>query len=195
MIPILFSDAINQVFENSQAAAIFSLLENTVLFIFLSIAVFFIVSTPVVLFYMSIDNYFKSKKSYAILEEEFHGKAHTHHPEFSQKIRLKYTKSYTKFLSNASGLLAWNVFSIVYILTGWEDLQTGVMGYFKFPFQVLQTYNFDNSINTIISYNYNWFSMLVVFIITIAGYQLGKYLAPMIVQKQLSKGEEVISLV
>lgn len=194
MIPILFSDAISQIFENSQTAAFLTLVENTVLFIFLSTAVFFIVSTPIVLFYLSVDHYFKSKKNFAILEQEFHGKSHTHHPEYSQKIKDKYTKNYTGYMSNLLGLIGWNLFSIAYIVTGWDDLQSGILGYFQFPFQVFETYNFDNSIQTIISYDSNWFFMLIIFVVTIVTFQLGKYIAPIMIQKQLAKGEEVVAI-
>ena len=194
MTLFLISDTLNQLFENSQSALIINLLENSVLFIFLSTATFLIVSTPVVLFYMSIDNYFKSKKNYAILEEEFYGKTHTHHPEYSKEIREKYTNHFSKYLSNLYGLIAWNLFSVIYILTGWEDILSGITGYFKFPFLVLQTYDFDNSINSVVSYNYNWLFMFIIFLITILGFQIGKYVAYSIVQKQLTKGEEVVSI-
>lgn len=192
MFSPLFTDSLGNVF-NGDVQWLLGYAENTVLFIFLSTAMFVVVSTPLFLLYQSIDNYYRAQKSKLELEHNTDSDTLKVHPKYKQTLYSLYAKTYRSFLSNSMGLLAWFLSTLGYVIIAYGSIQEGIQDYFRFPFAVFETYHFDEAMLSITSHDGQWIIMLGIFILTVIGFRLGKSLANQILKKNLPANWENVS--
>ncbi|PQJ81461.1 hypothetical protein BTO16_02205 [Polaribacter glomeratus] len=159
--------------------------EMTFLIIFISIATFIIMATPVALFYFTLDNYFKWRVTKKLINKDLCCKNNQSHSSYVTKVCEQYKTSFTKFIANASALIAWNIFSIIYISLYFSDFKTGVYTYFLSPFQVIESFNINYSIDTLSQFKTEGFYMFVIFMISLLFFQIGRYVALFLLKNNL----------
>ena len=181
----LNTDLLNTAFSSSETQWLLGFVENAVLFVFLVFALFLIMITPVVLFYSTIDNYFKVKKKKLTIDHTICCENSTSHPTYKLEVCEEYINLYKKFIGNSFGLASWGLFSIIYITIRYGSLKSGIGDYFHFPFEVVEIFHFNDVIASITSFDSNWFFMGIVFALTVISYQIGSYIAPILARKSL----------
>lgn len=187
-------NAQNQLNEELSTQLLFSIVENTISFIFIAVALFLIISTPVVLFYFSVDNYFKLKNLKKIIDTNICCENSRTHSSYEAKTCSSYINNYSLFVGNTAGLIIWNVFSLVYIFSQSQNTLTGILSYLKFPFEILETYDFNNTISSISSYKNNWLMMSGILIVTLFSYFFVTYITKSLIKNNVLKNVKSYSL-
>ncbi|MGK0413070.1 MAG: hypothetical protein ACJA1B_001272 [Polaribacter sp.] len=190
----ILTNAQNQLNEELSTQLLFSTIENTILFMFIAIAIFLIISTPVVLFYFSVDNYFKLKKLKKIIDTNICCENSRTHSSYEAKTCSNYINNYSLFVGNIAGLIIWNVLSLVYIFSQSQNALTGILSYLKFPFEILETYDFNNTLSSISSYKNNWVMMSGIIIATLFSYFIVSYITKNVIKNKVSKQVKIYSL-
>lgn len=193
MKTLLLTDFYSDFFGNLQLQLFFMYVENIFLFMLISTAVLFIVAAPVVLFYTSIDNYFKWKSSKSLITNEICCQNSVNHPTYIKQVCNQYKNSFSGLVGSITGLFAWNIGSLLYILTAFPNFKNGIKEYFLFPFDVVISYDSTNMIASINQYNSNWLFMILIFTTTVLFYQFGKTLAILKIENKFVKGVKNIS--
>jgi len=180
--------------EVSQVQLAFDSIENLFLFICSALAIMALMLIPVILCFSMIDNYFKYQKYSSKIDKEIccH-KAHYNDKQI-QSVCNKYLKSYTRFTKNASGLAAWNIFSLIYIAITFSDFKTGVLEYFYFPLHVIETFNTNDILSSFSQFSSNWYSMLIIIVLTFLFFQLGKFIGLYFGKFKIRKRSLIVSL-
>lgn len=194
MSTAILTNAQNQFNEELSTQLLFSIVENTILFMFIAIAIFLIISTPVVLFYFSIDNYFKLKKLKKIIDRNICCENSRTHSSYEAETCSNYINNYSLFVGNITGLIIWNVLSLVYIFSQSQNTLTGILSYLKFPFEILETYDFNNTLSSISSYKNNWLMMSGILIVTLFSYFIVSYITKNVIKNKVSKQVKLYSL-
>ena len=178
----------------SQVQLVFDSIENLFLFIFSALAIMAMMLIPVILCFSMIDNYFTYQKYSSKIDNEIccH-KAHYNEKQI-QSVCNKYLKSYSRFTKSASGLAAWNIFSLIYIAITFPDFKTGVLEYFNFPFHVIDTFNMNDILSSFSQFSWNWYSMLFITILTVVFFQLGKFIGLYFGKFKIQKRSLIVSL-
>lgn len=162
--PLLFLQSIE---DTTQVQFAFDSIENLFLYICSVLAIMALMLIPVILCFSMIDNYFKYHKYSSKIDKEIccH-KAHYNEKQI-QSVCKKYLKSYSGFAKNASGLAAWNIFSLIYIAITFADFKTGVLEYFNFPFHFINAINGNDILSSFSQFSWNWYSMLTISLLTL----------------------------
>lgn len=189
---ILLSDFLIQI-PDAQVILMFA--ENIFLFILLSAALCIMITTPIILFYAAIDNYFIWKKNSSLITNEICCENAKNHPMYVSTVCNLYKKSLSRLVGSALGLSAWNVCSLLYILYVFPDFKTGLINYFIFPFEVLESYTLTHMMGSLNQYNSSWLYMLFILGSTFIFYEIGKTTAPFLIRKKLPNIKKQISLV
>jgi len=195
MLLIIKPFALLQYIEDfSQVQLAFDSIENLFLFICSALAIMALMLIPVVLCFSMIDNYFKYQKYSSKIDKEICCHKDHYNDKQIQSVCNKYLKSYSKFTKNASGLAAWNIFSVIYIAITFADFKTGVLEYFNFPFQVIDTFNASDILSSFSQFSSNWYSMLIITVLTIIFFQLGKSIGLYFGKFKIQKRRLIVSL-
>lgn len=189
---LLVSD-LTDAFQNFSGQMIFSTLENLIIFIFVASGLFLIVSTPVAFLVSAFDNFFKQMKLKKDIDTSVFAAAKKTHFSYDQKVCQDFIQTFSNCLSSIFALMVWTLSSAAYIIFYIGDSISGVASYFKFPFDILASYDFNNSVLIIKNYESNWYFMLGIFIITIFAYQIGKGFAPLLVEKYITDKSKKVS--
>ena len=183
---------IQQGFDDSPSQLLMLYTENIFLFILLSSAIFLIVTTPIVLTYFGVKNYIKWKANGSLMTHELCCQERKNHPTYVSSVCQTYQKSFTRLVGSITGLMTWNVLSVVYIYLQFPNFKSGVIEYFLFPFEVVETYTLSNMISSINQYNTNWISMLSILSITVVSYYVAKAAAVYFMsRKRIQQVEEL----
>lgn len=174
---------------------ILSFVENMVLFIFLTSMLFIIMATPIYLLYSSVDNYYKTLKKRIHINEGLCCEDKVSHPSNTHKVCKAYISAYQGFLSSVLGLGSWFLFTLIYVAMRSENIVSGLEDYLHFPFDVVEIYHFNDAMNSIVSFESNWLFMLIIYLLTLAGFQIGRYLAPRLAAHTLPKNWQQVSWV
>jgi len=164
-----------QIFEKSKSELLFNSIEYVFLFICLVMALLVMMLIPVILCYSMIDNFINFREYSRKIDTKICIAKNEHNSVYSKGICDKYLKSYSNFVKNFVGLAAWNIFSIVYIVTGFDSLRTGLIEYFYFPFKMFNSLNKNEILNSIQDFNSNWSYMLIIIAFTFVFFFLGKF--------------------
>lgn len=175
-----------QINTNTSTDTIIQYTEVVLEFILISMSIITLLITPVALFYFAYINYFKWKKSKKIIAKKLSSKNENIHSSYALKILKIYRMSFIKFISNTSGLLAWNIFSIVYIFTSFTNFKTGLYEYFLFPFNVLETYSSSFTLYSLSEFKMQGLSMFIIFVLSLIFFLFGKSLALFLLKKNFS---------
>ena len=132
---LLINTLIIQVLDKRSSEFLFSSTKQLFMLICLVLAVIIMVIIPIMLsFNIFINsrtlNEYKSKFNAKCLESNEGEDSSFDKDQFSI-----YCKAYKNLMKNSFGLFAWNVSSLVYILTGFESVEAGLKEYFYFPFK------------------------------------------------------------
>ncbi len=185
---------IQSIEDISQAQMAFNYIENIFLFICLALAVLVMILIPVALSFSMIDNYFTFKKYGTKIDDGICCHKSHYNDKQIDKACLKYLKSYSGFMKNLSGLIAWNLFSLLYIAIAFADFKTGVLEYFNFPFQVINTFSSNDISNSFIEFSGNWYAMLIISVLTLVFFILGNTMGSNFGKSNLEKRELHTSL-
>ena len=172
---------------------LFTTIENIILFIFLSSAIFLIVSTPMALVITMFDSFFKQRKLRREIEVCICCETKTTHKVYDNQICTNYIEQFSIFSSSILAIFVWIISSGIYITLYFDSASMGIMSYFKFPFDVLSSYDFNNSILSLTSYQNNWYFMLGIFVVTISSFVIGQQISPSLIKKSITNKTEEYS--
>ena len=176
-----------QIIENSESKLLFDSVQYVFLFICIIMALLVMMLIPAILGYSMIDSYFNIYKHKKEIDTNVCTAENNRHSEYSKCICDKYLRSYSNFTKSFAGLAAWNIFSLVYIITGFDSFRTGLIEYFYFPFNMLNSLSENEILNSIKSYNSNWTYMLSIIALTIAFTLIGKYVGTLFGKEKINQ--------
>lgn len=137
------------------------------------ILVLVIVSTPVLLVYFWIHNFFEYKKSRIYIKKS---DASVKFIEAEESSWLNYQNTYSALYGNGFGFFAWVFFTYFYVSIYYTDFNTGIIDYFQFPFKIMESFSDNNiTLNDHIPPKM-WISMLLIVGISVVHYFLGRFL-------------------
>lgn len=154
--------------------------------IFISVGVFILITTPIMLFYFALDSYFKWIISKKIINEDFCFGSYKSHSTYISQTCTQYKSAFIKLISNVFGFIAWNLLSLLYISISFSNFKTGITDYLLFPFEVIELYKIDFSIDTLYQFKTHGLYMFIIFMMSMICYQLGKYAAQYLLKNNLS---------
>ena len=159
----------SEYFENDRDLNNMQFVQRIVLdFIILIFALFLIISTPLLLIYNWVTQFFVCKKI-KITRQYFLTKYNALPIRFF-KI---YKKSHAILVGNSFGIGAWCLATIIYINKNFNHFQEGIVAYFDFPFKIFNGIMFEeNTIPNIIGLEL-WFDMLLIVGISILHFIIG----------------------
>ena len=106
---------------------------------------------------------------------------------YIESLCKKYLKSYSSFLKYFSGLAAWNIFSLLYIILGFDSFSTGIKEYFYFPFNVFQTLSNEEIFDTMYVFKSEGVIMITIIAITFLFFLIGKYFGRLIAKNKIKE--------
>ena len=183
-----------QIFEKSKSELLFNSIEYVFLFICLVMALLVMMLIPAILCYSMIDNFIDFRKYSTKIDTKICTATNEHNSKYSKNICDKYLKSYSNFMKNFVGLAAWNIFSIVYIVTGFDNIRTGLIEYFYFPFKMFNSLNENEILNSIKEFNSNWSYMLSIITLTFVFFFLGKFAGRIFGKQQIKQRGLILSM-
>lgn len=137
------------------------------------ILVLVIVSTPLLLVYFWIHNFFEYQKSRIQIKKN---QLSLKNMEFEEIAWSNYKNSYSAMYGNVFGIIAWIFFTYLYVSLYYNDFNTGIIDYFQFPFKIMDSLsNNDLTLNKHIPMEM-WLNMLLIIGISLGHYFLGRYI-------------------
>lgn len=175
-----------QVFEESNLPWEFGYIEYLFLVICSASASIVIMLIPVILCFAMVDKFFEMSGCNSNINKEIC--CQESNSRYLKSTCDKYLKSSSNFYKNFIALVAWNIFSLIYIVFGFESVGSGLREYFYFPFTIFQSLNKNEIFNSINKFHSNWTFMFTIVILTFSFYFLGKfigrYMAKSIIKKK-----------
>lgn len=175
-----------QISNDFQSQLMMEYIEMTLEIIFISVGVFILITTPIMLFYFALDSYFKWIISKKIINEDFCFGSYKSHSTYISQTCAQYKSAFIKLISNVFGFIAWNLLSLLYISISFSNFKTGITDYLLFPFEVIELYKIDFSIDTLYQFKTHGLYMFIIFMMSMICYQLGKYAAQYLLKNNLS---------
>jgi len=174
-----------QIFENSKSQLVFDSIEYMLLVICFASASIVIMFIPVILFFSMVDNFInmsscRNKINNAMRYQENNSK-------YLKSICYNYLKSTSNFFKNFLALAAWNVFSLIYIVFGFDSFNNGLREYFNFPFALFQSLSKNVIFNSIYKFQSNWSFMIIIIILTFSFYFSGIYIGRYVAKNMIKK--------
>jgi len=176
-----------QVFKNNEYQLIFDSIKYIFLFFCMVMAMVVMMLIPVFLFYSMVDNFFNMRKYNNKINSEICCQENNLESKYLKSICKQYLKSHSNFFKYFSALAAWNIFSLIYIIFGFESFRIGLKEYFYFPFHILQALNKEEIFNTIIVFKSNYISMIIIVLLTFSFYYIGKYFGEFVAKENIKK--------
>jgi len=176
-----------QILENNESKLLFDSIQYVFVFICIITALLVMMLIPAILGYSMIDSFFNIYKHKKEIDTKICIAENNHHSEYSKCICDKYLKSYSSFTKSFAGLAAWNIFSLVYIIFGFESFRSGLIEYFYFPFNMLSSLTENEILNSISSYSTNWSYMLSIIVLTIVFTLIGKYIGVLFGKEKINQ--------
>lgn len=140
---------------------------------FIIILVLVIVSTPLILAYFWIHNFFEVQKlKNQIKKNDFSSKF----TAIEEGTWLNYQSNYSALYGNGFGFITWVFFTYFYVSIYYNDFNTGVIDYFQFPFKIMNSLS-DNNLTLNNHFPPKmWVSMLLIVGISVGNYFLGRFI-------------------
>jgi len=191
---ILNNSLVIQIFENSKSELLFNTVQYVFLFICLVSALLIMMLIPAILCYSMIDNFIDFQEYSKKIDTNICTAKNEHNSEYSKSICDNYLKSYSNFTKNFVGLAAWNIFSLVYIVTGFDNFRTGLIEYFYFPFKMFESLSKNEILISIKEFNSNWSYMLVIIVLTFVFFFLGKFAGKIFGKQKIKQQGLILSM-
>ncbi len=176
-----------QVMDKNTSEFLFSSAIYVFTLICLISAVIVMMLIPIMLCYSIIIHYFNLKEINAKLKTFDSEDSIDKKSKFHQEVCDNYVKEFTNFMKSSLGLVAWNIFSIIYIISGFEDLKTGLIEYFYFPFKIIKTFDENEIFNSYLDFSSNWSYMLSIIALTFVFFFIGKFVGIYLGRTQIKK--------
>ena len=176
-----------QSLENIESQLAFDYIEYTILLICFAAASILMMLIPVILFYSTIDNLISMNNCNNTVKKEIC--CEENNSKYLNSICNKYLKASTGFFKNFTALVAWNIFSLIYVVFGYDSFSNGLKEYFYFPLNVIKSLSKDENFDSIYEFQSNWIFMITLVILTFSFYFLGKYIGNNVAKGVIKKVE------
>lgn len=174
-----------QIIENSKPQFVFDFIEYISLLICLASASIVMMLIPIILCYSMVVNFIKISSYNNNINKEMCYQENN--SKYLRHICNKYIRSSSIFFKNFMALAAWNIFSLIYIIFGFDSFSNGLSEYFYFPFAIFQSLSKNEIFNTIYKFQSNWSYMVTIIILTFYFYFLGKYIGRYVAKTKIKK--------
>jgi len=176
-----------QILENSKSELVLDYIEYIILYFGLSLAMIMMMLIPVVLFFSMVGNYISMSDYYKKLSRGINFQENNKITKYLESLKDKYVKSYSNFIKYFSAIATWNIFSLLYIMIGFDSFIAGLKEYFYFPFYVFQTLNKEEIYNSIYVFKSEGLIMTAIIALTFSFYHIGKYAGLYIAKKRIKE--------
>ena len=176
-----------QILENSKSELVLDYIEYMILFFGLALAMIMMMLIPVVLFFSMVGNFISMGDHYKKLNKGINLQELNKKSTYLESLRDKYVKSYSNFFKYFSAIATWNIFSLLYIILGFDSFVNGLKEYFYFPFYVFQTLNNEEIYNSIFVFKSEGLFMTAIIVLTFTFYHVGKYLGLYIAKNRIKE--------
>ena len=183
-----------QILEKSKSELALESVEYMILYFGLSLAMITMMLIPVILFSSMVLNYFSMNDYYKKLSRAMNFQGNNKRSEYLKSLKLKYVRSSSSFFKYFAAITTWNVFSLIYILVGFDSFFVGVKEYLLFPLNVFQNLNETEIYNTIHVFQNEGLSMAVIIALTFIFYIVGKYSGVSIAKNKISTVRTKVSM-
>ncbi|MCK5872835.1 MAG: hypothetical protein KAG26_08415 [Methylococcales bacterium] len=151
----------------------------------LVIATIFVVTTPLFLLffwiYFSII-YVKKYRRIFSLKKWLHKKIQLREKHIQKEIWWPYRKVYSCMLGFGISIIAYVIFSIKFMSSNFDKMETALTGYFNFPFKVLENLKEMKTIQTnSIQIDELWDEMFLIVIMSVVFFMIGFLIGSLIV--------------
>ncbi len=176
-----------------------------VTFILLWITTLLTIFTPLTLIYLWIlysTIYVKKYRRIFSIKKWIFGKSNLTHDDLNDVIRLSYRKVYSLMVGFGIAIVAYAIASIRFMLLNFDEMETAMSEYFRFPFLVLDEFGLINSSKEIeMKFEDFWNHMLLIVVISgmffLVGYLLGSLVVDLrfkLLNKQVQKSSKKIRI-
>jgi len=178
-------------------------LAEYVTFILLWITSLLTILTPLVLIYLWIYysvQYVKNYRHIFGIKQWILGKSKIKEIHFTNKISRSYRKVYSLMIGFGIAIIAYSIASIRFMLQNFNEMETALIQYFKFPFIALDKFGLIDSKTEIeLKFEDFWNQMLLIVVISaiffLIGYLLGSILVDLrfnFITKQIEKDRKTL---
>ena len=191
---IFHSPLVLQILENSKSEFVFESIEYLILFFCLALALIMMMLIPVVMFFSMFGNFIAMQDYKKQIDRGICFQENNNESKNLEPLCSKYLKSYSNFFKYFSALTAWNIFSLLYIIFGFESFETGLKEYFYFPFHVFQKLNNEEIYNTLYVFKSEGIFMIAIIVLTFLFFQIGKHIGLFIAKNKIIGGNKLVNL-
>lgn len=170
-----------QSFGDNESQLVFDYTLYILLLVCLMAASIFMMLIPVVIAYSAIDHFLTMRSYQSQIKNEVC--CEEHNTKYLNTVCSNYLKASCKFYKNFLALAVWNIFSLGYMVFGFDSFSSGLKEYFYFPFAVLQSLSKNEIFSSVSKFQSNWYYMLMIALLTFIFYFVGHYLG-----KQFANG-------
>lgn len=158
----------------SETKLLFDSVEYVFAFICIILAILIMMVMPVILAFAMIDNFLLFNKYCKLIESKKESENKELNSYLLKPFYDNYLKYYSRFLSFSFSLFCWNIMSLIYIFTGFENVKTGLIEYFYFPFNVMEKLLSEGFRAVLSDFSLNWIYMLLIVGVSFSFLFLGK---------------------
>lgn len=176
-----------QTLENSKSQVAFDYIEYVILLICFAAASIVMMVIPVILCFSTIDNFINMNSCNNKIKKEMC--CQEVNSKYLKSICNKYLKATSNFYKNFTALVAWNIFSLIYIVLVFDSFSDGLKEYFYFPLDVFQSLSRSKIFDSIYEFQSNWIFMFTIAVLTVSFYFLGKYIGSNVSKRVIKKME------
>ncbi len=176
-----------QVLDNSKSELVLDYIEYMIVYFCLAITMIIMMLIPAVLFFSMIGNFISMGDYKKKIDKGTSFQENNNQSKYLDSLCKKYIKSYSNFCKYFSALAAWNIFSLLYIIFGFESFGTGLKEYFYFPFYVFKTLNNEEIFNSVYVFKSEGIIMTAIIVLTFVFFQIGKYFGLFIAKSSIKE--------
>jgi len=176
-----------QVAENSKSELAMDYIEYLLLFFCLAIPTIVMMMIPVVLFFSMAGNFIAMRDYKIKIDNGIDAQGTKDNKLYLKTLCEKYLTSYSNFIKYFSGLAAWNIFSLLYMILAFDSFKTGLREYFYFPFNLFQKLNNQEIFTTMYEFKTDGIIMTAIVAFTLFFFLLGKYFGRFIAKTKIKE--------
>lgn len=181
-----------QILENNKYELLVDYIIYLLFLVCFALSLIVMMLIPVVLLYSMVSNFIDMSNCNNKINKEMC--CQDNNSKYLEPICRKYLKYSSNFFKNFMALAAWNIFSLIYIVIGFDSFINGLREYFFFPFAVFQSLSKNEIFNSIHKFQSNWLFMLTIIILTFSFYFLGKYIGRYVAKSMIKNKGLIFSL-
>ena len=160
-------------------------IEDYVTFLLLWITTLLTILTPLVLIYLWIyysAQYIKKYRRVFGVKQWVFGKSNISKLNLSNAIHLSYRKVYSLMIGFGVAIIAYSIASIRFMVINFDEMETALIQYFKFPFLALDEFGLtENNAQIELKFEYFWNQMLLIVVISAMFFLIGYLIGSLVV--------------